>query len=51
MTVIRSVMMQYLASIDIESEDSIILKETVIRSHCVFKEICRASGVVREKFY
>ena len=39
MTVIYSAMMQYLASIDVKSEDSILRKETVIRSHCVFKEI------------
>ena len=33
-------------SIDVKSEDSILLEETVIRSHCAFKEICGALRVV-----
>ena len=41
----------HLAGIDVKSEGSIHLQETVIHSHCVFKEICGALHVVREKFY
>ena len=40
----------YLASINVKSEGSILIEETVIHSHCVFKEICGAVCVVREKF-
>ena len=35
----------------IKSEVSILLEETVIRSHYVFKVICRALRIVGEKFY
>ena len=28
-----------MASTDVKSEGSVLLEETVIRSHCVFKEI------------
>ena len=42
----------YLASINLKSEDSILLEETVIHSrHCILKEICGALRVIREKFY
>ena len=42
----------YLASINVKSEDSILLKNSMIRSHCVFKELdMRALHVIREKFY
>ena len=36
----------YLASIDVKSEDSILLEETVTRRHCILKEICGAVCVV-----
>ena len=40
----------HLASIDINSENSILLKDTVTHSrHCILKEICGALRVVREK--
>ena len=38
----------HLASIDVKPEHSILLKETMIRSH---SRRCRASLVVRENFY
>ena len=41
----------HLASIDVKSEGSILIKETVTHSHCVFKEICGALCIVRENFY
>ena len=38
----------HLASINVKSEDSILLKKTVTRSQqCILKEICRALRVVR----
>ena len=48
----------HLASIDVKSEGSILLEETVIRRLCAFidtiygafKEICVALRVVRENF-
>ena len=38
----------HLASINVKSEGSILLEETVTCSHCILKEICGALHAVRE---
>ena len=51
MSVLQVVRCVYLASNDVKSEGSILLKETMIHSYCVVKEVCGALHVVWEKFY